>query len=132
MPTGDSKFVRYRSGRIYRIMAHRGIVIPEYREIMSVKEDETEDVLPGTLAAGSNTACPFPAAPADTPGLGAPLPVTPACESDTAGAQAPPEKEAPRDQEADSRLQNHPIGPEEAGLPAAAHPGGLRGYEPAP
>jgi len=131
-PTGDSKFVQYRSGRIYRIMVHRGVMTPEYREIMNSQEDETEEVLPGALAADSNTACPFPAAPADTPGLGAPLPVIPACESDTTGAQAPPEKEAPRDQEADSRLQNHPIGQEEAGLPTPAHPGGLRGDEPAP
>ncbi|MCX5854749.1 MAG: monofunctional biosynthetic peptidoglycan transglycosylase [Deltaproteobacteria bacterium] len=34
-PTGESKFVEGRSERIYQIMVRRGIVIPEYEEVMS-------------------------------------------------------------------------------------------------
>jgi len=34
-PTGESKFVEGRSDRIYQIMVRRGIVIPEYEEVMS-------------------------------------------------------------------------------------------------
>jgi monofunctional biosynthetic peptidoglycan transglycosylase len=34
-PTGESKFVENRSERIYQIMIKRGIVIPEYDEVMS-------------------------------------------------------------------------------------------------
>lgn len=34
-PTGESRFVEGRSERIYGIMVRRGIVIPEYEEIMS-------------------------------------------------------------------------------------------------
>ena len=31
-PLGDSRYVRYRSNLIYRIMVRRGIVVPEYEE----------------------------------------------------------------------------------------------------
>jgi monofunctional biosynthetic peptidoglycan transglycosylase len=34
-PTGTSRFVEHRSERIYQIMVRRGIVIPEYEEVMS-------------------------------------------------------------------------------------------------
>lgn len=34
-PTGESKFVENRSERIYQIMIKRGIVIPEYDEVMT-------------------------------------------------------------------------------------------------
>jgi monofunctional biosynthetic peptidoglycan transglycosylase len=37
-PSGDSKFVENRSEKIYEIMVRRGIVIPEYEEIMSEPE----------------------------------------------------------------------------------------------
>ena len=43
-PTGTSKFVENRSDRIYQIMVRRGIVIPEYEEVMSEPENsEGED-----------------------------------------------------------------------------------------
>ncbi|HYA12856.1 MAG TPA: monofunctional biosynthetic peptidoglycan transglycosylase [Syntrophales bacterium] len=44
-PTGDSKFVENRSDRIYEIMVRRGIVIPEYEEVMSEPESIEEDNL---------------------------------------------------------------------------------------
>ncbi len=34
-PTGDSRFVLYRSERIYQIMVRRGIVIPEFEELLA-------------------------------------------------------------------------------------------------
>ncbi len=37
-PSGDSKFVENRSEKIYEIMVRRGIVIPEYEEVMSGPE----------------------------------------------------------------------------------------------
>jgi monofunctional biosynthetic peptidoglycan transglycosylase len=50
-PTGVSKFVENRSDRIYQIMIKRGIVIPEYDEVMSGPaqtggEDQKEPVEP--------------------------------------------------------------------------------------
>ena len=43
-PTGTSKFVENRSDRIYQIMVRRGVVIPEYEEVMSEPENsEGED-----------------------------------------------------------------------------------------
>ncbi len=42
--TGDSRYVRNRSARIYQVMVARGIVIPEYDEVMTTPE-ETEPVL---------------------------------------------------------------------------------------
>jgi monofunctional biosynthetic peptidoglycan transglycosylase len=45
-PKGNSKYVRYRSKRIYRIMVARGIVIPEFEEVMTTPDE------PVTEAAG--------------------------------------------------------------------------------
>ena len=39
-PVGDSKYVVARSERIYQIMIKRGIVIPEYEEMMQEKGEE--------------------------------------------------------------------------------------------
>jgi len=38
-PLGSSKYVRNRSERIYRIMARRGIIIPEYEAVMKEPEE---------------------------------------------------------------------------------------------
>jgi len=40
---GDSRYVRKRADLIYRIMVKRGIVIPEYEELMSQPDDMTVD-----------------------------------------------------------------------------------------
>ncbi|MBN1615644.1 MAG: transglycosylase domain-containing protein, partial [Deltaproteobacteria bacterium] len=40
-PTGSGRYVISRSERIYQIMVRRGIVIPEYEEMMSEPEEET-------------------------------------------------------------------------------------------
>ena len=37
-PVGKSKYVAYRSKRIYRIMVARGIVIPEFEEVMTTPD----------------------------------------------------------------------------------------------
>ncbi|HVO68248.1 MAG TPA: monofunctional biosynthetic peptidoglycan transglycosylase [Syntrophales bacterium] len=43
-PAGDSRYVENRSDKIYEIMVRRGIVIPEYDEVMSESEKiESED-----------------------------------------------------------------------------------------
>jgi monofunctional biosynthetic peptidoglycan transglycosylase len=39
-PTGSGRYVVSRSDRIYQIMVRRGIVIPEYEEMMSEPEEE--------------------------------------------------------------------------------------------
>jgi monofunctional glycosyltransferase len=38
-PTGTSKYVENRSDRIYQVMIKRGIVIPEYEEVMTEPEE---------------------------------------------------------------------------------------------
>ncbi|MDD5711485.1 MAG: monofunctional biosynthetic peptidoglycan transglycosylase [Smithellaceae bacterium] len=48
-PVGASRFIASRSARIYSIMVRRGIVIPEYDEILSEPEEQPEDLLGGTL-----------------------------------------------------------------------------------
>lgn len=40
-PRGGSRYVSYRSERIYRIMVRRGMVIPEYEEVISETTDES-------------------------------------------------------------------------------------------
>ena len=45
-PIGDSKYVNARAERIYQIMIRRGIVIPEYEELMQEKAEEM--AVPGT------------------------------------------------------------------------------------
>lgn len=42
-PTGTSKFVESRSDRIYQIMVKRGIVIPEYEEVMNEPKNADEE-----------------------------------------------------------------------------------------
>lgn len=42
-PTGTSRYVESRSGRIYEIMVKRGIVIPEYEEVMR-EPGKSEDI----------------------------------------------------------------------------------------
>ena len=45
---GDSKYVKNRSERIYQVMVARGIVIPEYDEVMTAPE-ETETVVTAVI-----------------------------------------------------------------------------------
>lgn len=40
-PTGSSRYVRNRSSIIYAIMRKRGIVVPDYREVMALTPDTT-------------------------------------------------------------------------------------------
>jgi monofunctional biosynthetic peptidoglycan transglycosylase len=42
-PSRDSKFVENRSEKIYDIMVRRGIVIPEYEDVMSEPEKIEEE-----------------------------------------------------------------------------------------
>jgi monofunctional biosynthetic peptidoglycan transglycosylase len=42
-PLGDSRYVVQRSDLIYRIMVRRGIVVPEYEEVMEGKDDFVEE-----------------------------------------------------------------------------------------
>jgi monofunctional biosynthetic peptidoglycan transglycosylase len=37
-PTGSSRFVSIRSGRIYAVMLRRGLVVPDFREVMSAPD----------------------------------------------------------------------------------------------
>jgi len=47
-PNGSSKYVASRTERIYQIMVRRGIVIPEYNDIMSeVEENNSQHVMAG-------------------------------------------------------------------------------------
>ncbi len=41
-PTGAAGYVEKRSGIIYRVMVKRGIVIPEYEEVMSEPRDDNQ------------------------------------------------------------------------------------------
>ena len=54
-PNAEAGYVRYRSARIYRIMVQRGIVIPEYEEVINAPEEKTEDVTTGALPVEANT-----------------------------------------------------------------------------
>ncbi len=63
IPTGNSKYVRYRSAGIYRIMVQRGIVIPEYEEVMNAPDESpAETATPDAVEATSAGIVP----PADT------------------------------------------------------------------
>jgi len=46
-PAGDSRYVENRSERVYEIMVRRGIVIPEYDEVMSEKVESEDLAQPG-------------------------------------------------------------------------------------
>lgn len=54
--TGDSKYVKNRSERIYQIMVARGIVIPEYDEVMTTPEETAPVVTAETLTSETTTA----------------------------------------------------------------------------
>lgn len=54
-PVGDSKYVQNRSARIYRIMVARGIVIPEYEEVMATPEEKPENSTQSNLASETST-----------------------------------------------------------------------------
>jgi monofunctional biosynthetic peptidoglycan transglycosylase len=53
---GDSRYVQNRSERIYQIMVARGIVIPEYDEVMTTPEETAPVVTAGTLTSETTTA----------------------------------------------------------------------------
>jgi monofunctional biosynthetic peptidoglycan transglycosylase len=42
-PTGNQKYVKNRSRIIYKIMQRRGVVIPEYKEVMTPKQEESAE-----------------------------------------------------------------------------------------
>jgi monofunctional biosynthetic peptidoglycan transglycosylase len=63
---GDSEYVANRSARIYRIMVQRGIVIPEYEEVMSTRETEADDRLRDPAPAADATSSDQPEASSDT------------------------------------------------------------------
>jgi len=50
-PAGRSKYVAYRSKRIYRIMVARGIVIPEFEEVMDTPEETFPELESQTVVA---------------------------------------------------------------------------------
>jgi len=54
-PVGSSKYVRYRSARIYRIMVRRGIVIPEYEEVMHPPVESAGEVPADAVTAEADT-----------------------------------------------------------------------------
>jgi monofunctional biosynthetic peptidoglycan transglycosylase len=53
---GDSKYVKNRSERIYQVMVARGIVIPEYVEVMTTPEETAPVVTAGTPTSETSTA----------------------------------------------------------------------------
>jgi monofunctional glycosyltransferase len=53
---GDSKYVQNRSERIYQVMVARGIVIPEYVEVMTTPEETAPVVTAGTPTSETSTA----------------------------------------------------------------------------
>jgi monofunctional glycosyltransferase len=55
MPNGNSKYVHYRSASIYRIMVQRGIVIPEYEEVMNAPDESPEDTVSPDTASEATT-----------------------------------------------------------------------------
>lgn len=54
-PRGDSRYVRNRSAYIYRVMVRRGIVIPEFEEVMNAPEETIEDVPVDILGSAEST-----------------------------------------------------------------------------
>ena len=53
---GDSKYVKYRSARIYQVMIARGIVIPEFDEVMTAPEETAPVLTAETPANEASTA----------------------------------------------------------------------------
>ncbi len=91
-PKGKKKYVRARSKMIYRIMVQRGIVIPEYEEVIHAPEETETAQSDGPPAEGL-------IGEADTSGLMSPgeeqhTPASsPGEPADTSGPAAPPEEE---------------------------------------
>jgi monofunctional glycosyltransferase len=54
--TGDSKYVQNRSERIYKVMVARGIVIPDYDEVMTTPEETVPVLTAGTPTTETSTA----------------------------------------------------------------------------
>lgn len=70
-PLSNSPYVKKRSRAIYRVMIRRGIVIPEYEEVMSAPEEKTEETpvdIMGMGLDGDETTDSFETP--DTPGQG--------------------------------------------------------------
>jgi monofunctional biosynthetic peptidoglycan transglycosylase len=63
---GDSAYIADRSARIYRIMVERGIVIPEYEELMNTSEIETDNGRRDGPPAADDTSPDQPTAASDT------------------------------------------------------------------
>lgn len=59
---GNSKYIEERSSRIYQIMVRRGIVVPEYDDVMSKTDKEIEETLEEKQPA-SNTEKTEPSSP---------------------------------------------------------------------
>ncbi len=53
---GDSRYVQNRSERIYQVMVARGIVIPEFDEVMTTPEEAAPVVTAGTPISETSTA----------------------------------------------------------------------------
>jgi len=103
-PTGKMRYVLNLSKRIYRIMVLRGIVIPEYEEVMKAP-DEPEQAQ--TDASAGNLA-----GEADTSGVEAPPEETPdASLADTSGLAPLKEEEARENTEPDPSGQADPSPP---------------------
>jgi monofunctional biosynthetic peptidoglycan transglycosylase len=63
---GDSQYIENRSAQIYRIMVQRGIVIPEYDELMNTSQTEAGDGNEDTPPAADAMPSDQPTAPSDT------------------------------------------------------------------
>ncbi|HON60022.1 MAG TPA: monofunctional biosynthetic peptidoglycan transglycosylase [Smithella sp.] len=55
-PHGGSKYVVYRSEKIYQIMVRRGIVIPEYEEVISAPDETSPEEMNPTDESNSEAA----------------------------------------------------------------------------
>ena len=71
---GDSRYVRKRADLIYRIMVKRGIVIPEYEELMSQPDDMTPDEAEQLEAQIESGGISEQGTPETPPATGEPLP----------------------------------------------------------
>lgn len=91
-PTGKMKYVLNRSKRIYRIMILRGIVIPEYEEVM--KEPDVPEVMP------ADEPVPGLIGTEDTSGISVPAgEESNASLADTTGPAPPQEEETEKDED---------------------------------
>ncbi|HOM28071.1 MAG TPA: monofunctional biosynthetic peptidoglycan transglycosylase [Deltaproteobacteria bacterium] len=94
-PTGSSRFVENRARRIYRIMLARGIVIPEYVEVMSAPQ-EPEPLAEPTLEDTQGAASPDRST--EEPGLDSPSEQDAARDGEPEGGEAPGDpREGPPD-----------------------------------